>query len=214
MKVTLIGDVHGKTHIYEKILRQKYQDRPTIQLGDVGLGFKGVGLQRLPENHKFIRGNHDNPEKCRQHPNYLGEYGYLPESHIFYIGGAFSIDRASRVEGQSWWADEELSWLELQKVIDLYQNVRPKFVISHECPSSASMIMLSSLLGGYYQAKTACVESRTSQAMEAMFEIHHPKEWIFGHYHVDRPFEFRGTKFRCVAELSQYELETENEISI
>jgi hypothetical protein len=38
-----------------------------------------------------------------------------------------------------------------------------------------------------------------------MFEAHQPETWVFGHYHVDRDFELKGTHFRCCAELSTFE---------
>src|SRR6266404_2664369 len=138
MSITIIGDVHGFTKTYQKWLRNNLDpEQRSIQIGDMGLGFAGVGLPApgqppLGDSHKFFRGNHDSPEKCRAHANYLGDYGYLEEDGIFWVAGAFSIDRAYRIEGVSWWADEELSYAELGKATDLYREVKPRFVLSHE----------------------------------------------------------------------------------
>lgn len=212
MKIRLIGDVHGKTQEYQDLLKS-FPDQNTIQVGDMGIGFRGVELPSLPSNNRWFRGNHDNPEQCRRHPNYLGDYGFIPEWNLFYIAGAFSIDWMMRREGVSWWKDEELSIPELSHVVDLYRRVKPRFVISHECPSIAATNMLLSLCGGmysnggYFASKMECAQSRTSQAMQSMFEAHRPEEWVFGHYHVDRSFVLNGTKFTCVAELSTYELD-------
>lgn len=93
----LIGDVHGKFDRYGEILT----GLPcSIQLGDMGIGF---GLDDLfpkadPTKHRFLRGNHDNPELCRRHPNYLGDFGF--EFGIFFISGAFSVDRHLRTMGR------------------------------------------------------------------------------------------------------------------
>lgn len=206
MTITIIGDVHGKTQQYQKMLRQHYSGQRTIQIGDMGIGFSGVGLHEMPPNHKWFRGNHDNPTKCRLNKNYLGDYGYLPEDKLFWLAGAFSIDRAWRVEGISWWPDEELSFQELDKAIGLYAQVKPKYVLSHECPARVARSLLDGLMGPYFSAKADCSMSRTAQALQAMFEIHQPKEWVFGHYHVDKSFEINGTLFTCVAELSTYDL--------
>lgn len=35
-----------------------------------------------------------------------------------------------------------------------------------------------------------------------MLEIHRPKVWVFGHYHIDKDFELNGTRFICLNELS------------
>jgi len=206
--VIIIGDVHGKTEQYQKMLRQKFEGQRTVQIGDMGIGFKGVGLHKMPPNHMWFRGNHDNPEKCRQNVNYLGDYGYLPADNLFYLAGAFSIDRAFRIEGVTWWPDEELSYIRLQDAIDLYKAARPRFVISHEAPTEAAKSMLHTLSGGYFAAKMDCTMSRTAEALQVMLDFNPPEQWVFGHYHVDRSFVWKGTKFTCVAELSTYELET------
>lgn len=208
--IVVIGDVHGKTDTYQKIVRRLPPGQRSIQIGDMGIGFKGVGLHEMPQDHKWFRGNHDNPTKCRENANYLGDYGYLPEDKLFWLAGAFSIDRAYRIEGVSWWNDEELSIEELGKAVNLYEEMKPEYVLTHECPSEAAIFMLQSLIGEYFDAKKDCTNSRTAQALQLMYEIHQPKEWVFGHYHVDKTFHLKQdsrTKFTCVAELSQYVLE-------
>lgn len=206
--ITIIGDVHGKTQQYQKMLRQRFEGKRTIQLGDMGLGFKGVGLHEMSMDHRWFRGNHDDPEKCKMNPNYLGkdDFGYLREG-IFWLAGAYSIDHQWRTEGVSWWSGEELSHNQLQAAIDLYKQVKPKFVISHEAPEEASLYMLTVIQPGFRPEKLA--KSRTSAALQVMFDAHKPKEWVFGHYHLDKSFDWKGTKFTCVNELSTYELDTE-----
>lgn len=215
-KITIIGDVHGKTKAYTQLLRRLGPDTPSIQIGDMGLGFKGVGLPppgtAMPAgNHKFFRGNHDSPEKCCKHPSYLGDWGFDKNWSLFWIAGAWSIDRDYRIEGISWWSDEELSYAELTRTLDAYVAAKPRFVLSHDCPESASTVLLYDLMGPYFFAKRQCSTSRTCAALENMLAAWAPEEWIFGHYHVDKEFKVPGyrTKFRCVAELSTYALDTE-----
>ena len=93
-----------------------------------------------------------------------------------------------RIEGESWRRDEELSHEELGKAIDLYVQVRPRFVLSHEAPSQAGDTLLYSLIGPYFAAKAGSTVSRTAQALQSMLEYHQPEKWIFGHYHVDKKF--------------------------
>lgn len=208
--IVVIGDVHGRTDTYQKIVRRLPPGQRSIQVGDMGIGFKGVGLHEMSQEHKWFRGNHDNPTKCREHVNYLGDYGYLPEDKLFWLAGAYSIDRNYRVEGVSWWNDEELSIEELGKAVNLYEETKPEYVLTHECPSEAAIFMLQSLIGQYFNGKKDCANSRTAQALQLMYEIHQPKEFVFGHYHVDKTFHLKQdsrTKFTCVAELSQYILE-------
>lgn len=199
--ILIVGDVHGFTQTYTKFLERLPEGQRTIQVGDMGLGFAGVGLSRnIPATAKFFRGNHDEPTKCRAHSAYLGDYGFDPDTSIFHVAGAWSIDRAYRVEGKTWWADEELSYAELDKVVELYAQSKPRFVLSHECPSKTSGVMLASLMGPYFAAKGECSQSRTAQALQIMLDHHQPEEWVFGHYHLDKTFYTPGysTKFTCV----------------
>lgn len=202
-KITFIGDAHGKIDLLAQI--QTVHDR-TIQLGDMGFGF--LSIPEFGEQHKFIRGNHDDPAKARTHKNYLGDFGYLPKDNLFYISGASSIDRVWRVEGVSWWPDEELSNSELNAAIDLYISSRPNIVISHECPTEANKLLLADLGGPYFAAKGNLTSSRTCQALQTMLEAHQPRLWIFGHYHVTKDFTIGRTEFQCLAELDTLDLET------
>lgn len=213
MKITFIGDVHGKTDQYQKILRQKYAGQTTFQLGDMGFGFKGTpGLHNnimLNGRHMWIRGNHDDPAVCRTKVGYAGDYGYLEDLDLFFLGGAFSIDYMWRVPGKNWWPDEELSHEELGKAFDLYYKVKPTYVATHEAPTAAAVYMLTQVLPGFRNEKLDCAQTRTSAALQQMFDMHMPKEWVFGHYHCSTSFEWKATKFTCVAELAQYTIDDE-----
>jgi hypothetical protein len=223
MSIIIIGDIHGWTKTYQKwIERNLDPSQRTIQIGDMGLGFAGVGLPapgmgKLNDNHKFFRGNHDNPAKCKANKNYLSDYGYLPDDNLFWLAGAFSIDRDYRIEGISWWKDEELSYNELNKAIDLYSLMKPRFVLSHEAPSKAGQVLLHGLMGDYFAAKADCGMSRTAQALQQMLDLHQPEEWVFGHYHIDKQIHVPNysCKFTCVGGIMQdgeqphtYELNT------
>lgn len=208
-RITLIGDVHGDTHIYQKMLRQKFAGERTIQIGDMGIGFSNTpGIHRdiVGDNHKWFRGNHDDPAKCRASAGYMGDWGFLEADSLFWVAGAYSIDYMFRRPGVSWWEDEELSYPELQKVIDRYNEVKPRFVISHDAPTAAVISMLTKL--NFRLEKLGSANSRTAQAFQTMFENHKPEEWVFGHYHIDHSFVLKGTKFTCVSPLGTYQIET------
>jgi len=210
--VTLIGDAHGKMSKLGKILFNLPPGELAIQLGDMGCGF--VHVPDFGPNFKFIRGNHDDPTIARAHINYLGEYGtlYRDEGKIFYLGGAYSVDQAWRIPDVSWWRDEQLSILELNIAINLYERYKPKIVISHEAPSVAVRTILSQLSMGRSQMKEPCIRTRTAQALQSMFEIHKPKMWFFGHYHITTRFEIEGTTFQCLDELATAKISLDNDL--
>jgi Calcineurin-like phosphoesterase len=202
--ITIIGDVHGKWFEYEKLLERT--SGRTIQLGDMGVGFSGRTNEMVPgsDEHRWFRGNHDNPEEANKNKWYMGDYGYLASDELFWVAGGLSIDYAWRRPGNSWWANEELSWTELDKVIELYQEKKPRFVVSHEAPESAAAWLLTYIVPNFRPEKKA--STRTGQAMERMLDYHKPEKWIFGHYHIDKTFEFHGVEYTCVNELSTYQL--------
>ena|ERR1700687_2826490 len=202
LSLILIGDVHGRIDEYLKLLASLPPGSRSIALGDMYLGRPCVHLPELPAEHKFLRGNHDDPALCRVHPNYLGDYGYLPDDDLFFVSGAQTA--SWRVLGHSkyWFKDEELSDSDLNEAIGFYKETRPKLVISHAAPSEAAKEILKDLDGNYFLNKHGDVESRTSRALQEMFEAHQPSAWYFGHFHINRDFLIGETNFRCLAEMA------------
>ena len=178
-----IGDIHGQFDAYHKIIKQLC--RPTLQLGDFGLGFnvdhKFHDDEAYPRN-RFIRGNHDNPAVCRQKKSYLGDYGVF--GGTFYASGAFSVDRVWRRAGVDWWADEELSSDELEKAVDLYAATNPDVVATHDAPYCV-----------YDRLVSTPNPSRTTMAFNKMLRHWEPKVWVFGHHHASFDFRVGVTRF-------------------
>lgn len=218
----VVGDVHGKAFEFSKLIERLDTDEPIFQVGDMGMGFGFV--PHFPKNVKWIRGNHDDPQLSRMHSNYLGDYGYLPEHKMFYMAGAWSIDWAWRKASNNaghplcWWPDEELSQPELDAALALYIETEPEVVISHEAPSSIVPHVLAKapliIKPGdpmysenfYRPEKLECIGTRTSTTLQRMLNYHQPKQWVFGHYHIDKNLHLGPTQFHCVGELSHIKL--------
>jgi predicted phosphodiesterase len=207
-----IGDVHGKTEQLVRKVNALPRIETKIQVGDMGLGFKGTLLPHL-DYFYFIRGNHDSPQVCQVHPNYLGDFGFSHIYSMFWMSGAWSIDYKIRTPGVTWWPDEELSYTQLNQAFNLYQEKKPRIVVTHETPEAIGRILMSrlSLVGDfYYSGNTGVyIQSRTSQILQQMFDIHKPEVWVFGHYHIDETIPFQGTQFHCLNELSVKEIRLE-----
>lgn len=215
----IIGDIHGNFNEYSfntlGIGRTRHMGDPapperSIQVGDFGIGFYTSywhdmvnDWMKTHTGHRFIRGNHDNPAKCFEMANWI--YDGVVENDIMYVGGAWSIDHAMRTEGLDWWRDEELSVSQFNAIVDVYQDVKPRVMITHDCPTSVAWEMFISKglsLAGANQIKT-----RTGEALQAMFEIHKPEEWYFGHWHQTRRQNILGTEFQCLGELDYVDVE-------
>lgn len=202
-QVIVIGDVHGHFGAYELLCKRF--DQPTLQLGDMGVGFPDGKGPHLGPTDYFFRGNHDNPKAAAKYANHLGDGGVAKSgsTKFFYVPGAWSIDHFMRKKGISWWPDEELSMGQLTDLVDLYEVTKPDLMITHDAPASIAEQLLNRYTIGNPRP---IYKTRTGQALQAMFEIHQPKRWIFGHYHTDWKKTVNGTEFQCLNELSWVEV--------
>lgn len=210
-KVRFIGDVHGKISLFTDIVNNTPKDHSAVQVGDLGVGF-GQGeywhqkLETLMDKNRcrFIRGNHDNPEICKSMSQWIAD-GTV-EDDIFYCGGAWSIDVSRRTEGYDWWRDEELSWDELYRIIELYRMVRPRVMVAHEFPHEiAKKLFFEDIRSPCFRMKQ--YNTRTGTAFQALIELHKPSLWIGGHYHFDVDTVIDGTRYICLDELSYADID-------
>lgn len=187
-----LGDVHGKYNDYLTIIKQH---KSSIQVGDFGFSYEC--MKGIDPNHVFIGGNHDNYNKISDCPNYLGRFGQGYNEEIggfFFVSGAYSIDQWARIEGKSWWRNEELSYDESSRCLSKYVAHQPDIVVSHDCPGIVSAMMFN---------KTD--RTRTRQLLGEMFARWKPRYHIFGHWHESKRMEINGTQFVCLAELETFD---------
>lgn len=227
-----IGDCHGGFTKPSPIMAQMGQRCQlnmilpklagnTVQIGDYGI-FDGKDVQTLRKLRPrdgyedwFFRGNHDNPELCNAQSNYLGDFGVLPGyPDIMFFAGAESVDVApnpangwpGRTEGKNWWRNEQLSDDQMQQAFDLYEQVKPRIVLSHECPSRCYGVL--SFSGGFNIWKSA--QNRTAAFLDNLVALHKPEIWVHGHHHQSRGYFMDGIKFRCLNELEVYPVAGQN----
>lgn len=197
----LIGDRHGLRERYADIIADC--DR-SVQVGDFGLGFRSphedqsdLDFMKSMGDHRFIRGNHDDPERCRRTDRWIPD-GTI-EDDIMFIGGARSIDQAYRVAGLDWWEAEECSQRQLGYFIRLYEDVRPRVMVTHDCPDTVARRL--------FDEWSPRLPSRTRWAFDMMLERHRPDAWIFGHWHRSLRQTIKGTDFLCLDELEVVDID-------
>ena len=205
-KLRIVGDVHGKIAEYIEIVKDVDY---SIQIGDMGFNYSALDALD-PYRHWVFGGNHDNylkrgDEFIYQPPHFLGDFGMII-SGIFFVRGGLSIDKKWRTEGFDWFPDEELSYARSKECLDAYCSAKPMIVLSHECPQSI-ISMFTSFSDKETMDKFDCrLPSSTSMLLEQMYYHHQPELWIFGHYHIDREIKYQETIFRCLNELSHYDI--------
>jgi len=208
--LVVIGDVHGKLTCPGPNLRNLLRqiNANTVQLGDYGV-FNGQDIRTLrkvkPQEgywHRAFRGNHDNPELFNAQSFSLGDFGVLPEyPDIMFFAGAESCDKEFRVEGKSWWANEQLSDDQMQEAADLYGKIKPRIVLSHECPTRCYAAFH---FDGFNAAKAS--QNRTARFLDNLLHIHKPERLFHGHHHIPKTYEMDGVIFRSVGELEAVEV--------
>ena len=199
MSITLIGDVHGKYEHYHKIVRQTERHPYTLQIGD--FGFKYDTLKNVDSTrHLILPGNHDHYDTCYNHPHFLGDYGYTSLNRIdfFYYRGAYSIDRQYRTIGIDWWENEQVNIDQFMKARELYRDIKPEVMITHDCPQDIALQML--------EPGQRVYENITSWALQELYNIHQPKLWFFAHWHRSVKIQHGNTQFVCLNELETYTL--------
>ncbi len=189
-QLRLIGDVHGRLDNYESLLGGcEY----SLQIGDLGFHY---AFDQDPERHKFFGGNHDNYDVINDSPNNLGDFGVWDVPNfgpVFWVRGGFSIDHSIRKKhdaqiGQflfkkSWWAEEEMSMAQCEAALELYKQVKPKMLVSHECPINIVQYITNPKFVLDWGYDDPIIKTKTNQLLQAMTDFHRPKLHVFGHYH-------------------------------
>lgn len=214
MKLRIIGDVH---QCYDAYLPIADEADCSIQVGDMGFDYKPL-MTLDPDKHRFFAGNHDNLDEA----TYLIRYGFNARAFggysfhgfkFFYVSGGFSIDWKLRQDHylrtgyKSYWDNEELPLKNMKAALDEYKITKPEIVLSHECPRSISKHVGDNEILRRFGYNPETFSTRTSELLEAMFQAHQPKRWIFGHYHKDWNGVINGTHFTCLGELSYEDIE-------
>lgn len=210
MQIRFIGDVHAKWDRYQKLIKDC--DR-SLQVGDFGVGFFNPITEKPNSNppydhmskgeHFFVRGNHDNPGVCKRHPFWVKDGGSVfGRDDIFCVGGAFSIDKDRRTENYDWWHDEELSYGELSNIMDAYELIKPKIVVTHECPDSAITSICHEKGIHKYD-----IPSVTRRCFDNMLEIHKPDLWVHGHWHLSSHKIYNGVEIISLGELEYIDID-------
>ena len=211
-KIRLIGDIHGDGDAYKEIIKDcEY----SIQVGDMGYKYDWLRLTVDHLRHKFIPGNHESYDEVFEldhvvkTANNNQNFGMsnLAGFDFFFVRGGFSLDWQIRdlrykmgMWPQTYFPEEELSELECHKCLEEYKKVKPRILISHECPRSISRMVGSDTLLIDYGHDPNTFTTRTSELLEAMIKEHQPEKMFFGHYHFNWSKKIDDTLFTCIGE--------------
>lgn len=204
MRILLVGDCHGNDVFFEKACRTAAANdcQTLISLGDWGYwphyesgrGYIKWCSDKLEQNDLlgyWLPGNHENwaqlielygtdPNRKHQMANRLW---YLPRGYrwtwdgisFMAVGGAYSIDKAYRVYGQSWWPEETLTDAD---VVAASRAGDVDIMLTHDAPDGST---IPCLVG---QDPERYPESqRNRERLRQITDKVQPRMLVHGHYH-------------------------------
>lgn len=204
--IYITGDTHGE---YDVFLNRIYQyqiskDDIVIVCGDFGFvwdtPYHRYFLAKLtaePFTIAFVDGNHEdfnllytypvinwNGGKVHKIANNIyhlmrGQRFVIEGKSFFAMGGAYSVDKAMRVEGRSWWKQELPNNMEYEIAEETLKSCSYKvdYVLTHTVPQSVIHYL-------------GCVPDMNDAELTGYFEWLYGeldfKKWFAGHFHVNR----------------------------
>lgn len=169
-------------------------------------------LSSKPWTTLFLDGNHENFENLQYFPiinKFNGKVAQL-EDNIFHLkrgevytidtktffimGGALSIDKIFRIEGISWWNEEEPSRKELNYGLDNLEknNNKVDYILTHTCSNEVSRCVLRS------NSQTLTVHDPLSKYFDKIEKTIDYKKWFFGHFHIDKDIYYNDKIYYCL----------------
>jgi predicted phosphodiesterase len=215
MQIRIVGDVHGKQDQYINLVKDC---EVSVQLGDMGFNYDRIQVLD-GRYHRVLFGNHDKlhtdddgqafQDDIRFFPNYgawivqaLSEDCKTNIPPMFFVRGEHSIDKANRTEGINWFENEQLTYREMSRAFEYYRYFKPEIMITHGCPSS-----IIPYVANPAYAHLNIKPSATAKLLQAMYEEHQPKLWLFGHFHRSKlMWPNKDTYFFCIDELDHIDL--------
>ena len=228
MSIYITGDTHGEHGRIEQFDEILEKGDYIIICGDWGYLFHNSfneksfldDLEARPYTILFIDGNHENfPEiysypkerwnggrihKIRNNIFHLcrGQIFCIDNKTFFTFGGGYSIDRAFRTEGISWWP-EELPNLEEydegRKNLD-DQGWKVDYILTHTLNTESIKVLAT--MDRYNEIKPLNTDEITLNFyLEEIRERTEYKQWFFGHFHRDKDIQYtkqRGLWFDIV----------------
>lgn len=216
--IYVTGDTHG-LHDFEKlrIFSKAHPELTARDYVIIAGDFGGIWDEQseielaiyaaLPFTVLFVDGNHENFDMLdsfpvemwkggkvhKIKPNIIhlmrGQVFEIDGNTIFTFGGATSVDKYRRVEGRSWWKQENPTLEELDEGIANLKRYNNKvdYIITHSCSKRALMYPALRFAAA---EKFNCPENGLLSNFDDTVEYKH---WYFGHFHVDERLGDRYT---------------------
>lgn len=223
MAIYITGDTHGERSRIAYLDNQLKAGDYIIVCGDFGYVFEDDVYERhfLDDIEAreytilFVDGNHENFPAIYQYPEeewcggrihrirkniihlQRGQVFEIEGYTFFTFGGGYSIDKASRIEGLSWWKEELPTMAEYDegnRNLDRH-NRKVDFIITHTL-NNESIKVLSGMDRSGEIKPYFTDEAFFNSYLEDIRKTTSYKKWYFGHFHRDMSIKY--TKQRAL----------------
>lgn len=207
--IYITGDTHGEQSRFMELNMpgesQWTVNDVIIVCGDFGYLFFNNSLENIylnklekkPYTICFVDGNHENfpaifeypceewnggkVHRIRKNIFHLmrGQVFNIQGKKIFSMGGAYSIDRAMRMPGYSYWKEElpnDQDYKEATKNLNAV-GMQVDYIVTHTAPREI-IRMMGKFPDGHDMELTGFLEW-------VMYEVKF-KKWFYGHWHIDK----------------------------
>ena len=217
MNIYVTGDTHGETARIMEFDTMLREGDYLLVCGDWGYIFKDTfgehrfldDLEARPYTILFVDGNHENFDALYSYPEELWNGGkihrirsniiHLCRGQVFTIcgktfftfGGGYSLDRASRTPGISWWQEELPSYEQYQEGKDNLDkhNWKVDYIITHTVNTETIRLMSLQERGGEIKPLVS-EEAPLNFYLEEIRQNTEYKQWFFGHFHRDKEIPY------------------------
>lgn len=224
--IRITGDIHGDpVRFIENNMgdNEWTSEDVLIVCGDFGFVFRNNDSEKeildylekeKPYTICFCDGNHENfpaiysyPEeewnggqihRIRRNIVHLmrGQIYEIENKSFFVFGGAYSIDKGWRIEGVSWWPEEQPTEEEYAIGLDNLKkhNFKVDFIITHTAPQAIVEKMIAKQPWNIRSSFE--MNYRDYKLMGYLGEVLYKtefKHWYFGHWHFDTLIDEKST---------------------
>jgi predicted phosphodiesterase len=204
MKILITGDIHNEFGRLNELISRR---RPNMVIccGDFGYWpnkpwaapLTNIRLQGA-EKLLWCDGNHEDHWALRDRETdelapgvfYMprGSTYELPDGRtILFMGGADSIDKQWRTEGDTWFREEIISQKDMMNLPDMKIDI----FVTHTCPSELVLDLTK-----HSPLKR---EEPSNIALASLRKIYKPELWFFGHWHRATEGNLFGTKWYALS---------------
>lgn len=218
-RICIIGDVHGDMGFFDRAISyggNRLGVDTFVQVGDFWLyeenftsALDTAREEVLAQNNArlfFLDGNHEEfsvlGERIHQPGSHQvgertfymgrGTSGTMGNKHFLALGGAVSIDQERRIEGVSWFPDENLTQEDVDNALSAPQA---DVMFTHDIPHVARSPFTEDR---QFSIEVEEQKRLFDERMTEVFMHHKPKVLVHGHYHVPYTSERGGFDFSTI----------------